>query len=118
MVHQVSGGSRGGGGRGAGAQENRGRAWSGDGRRETGEERVRSGISTRAGSGREIQKGKNSLFITAYHPVKNTNPATFLNMRGNVKSLKKNSFSSSRLPLQKIFFLVICILCNELSSVK
>ena len=26
---------------------------------------------------REIQKGKRSLFITAYHPVKNTNPATF-----------------------------------------
>ena len=37
--------------------------------RETGEER--------AGSGREIQKGKHSLFITAYHPVKNTKPATY-----------------------------------------
>ena len=31
----------------------------------------------RAGSRREIQKGKRSLFITAYYPVKNTQPATF-----------------------------------------
>ena len=46
--------------------------------REMGEESAGSGISTRAGSGREIQKGKRSLSITAYHPVKNTNPATFL----------------------------------------
>ena len=37
-----------------------------------------SGISTMAGSGREIQKGKLSLFVTAYHPVKETNPTTFL----------------------------------------
>ena len=37
-----------------------------------------SEISTRTGSGREIQKGKRSLFITANHPVQNTNPATFL----------------------------------------
>ena len=29
------------------------------------------------GSGREIQNGKCSLFITASHPVKNKNPATF-----------------------------------------
>ena len=59
-----------GGGGVGGAQENRGRGvW------ETGEERVGSRISTRVGSGREIQKGKCSLFITAYHPVKNTNPA-------------------------------------------
>ena len=28
------------------------------------------------GSTREIQKGKNTLFISAYHPVKKTNPAT------------------------------------------
>ena len=40
-----------------------------EGVRETGEER--------AGSEREIQKGKRSLLITAYHPVKNTNPTTF-----------------------------------------
>ena len=33
--------------------------------RETGEERAGSGIS-RMGSGREIQKGKLSLFVTAY----------------------------------------------------
>ena len=30
------------------------------------------------GSRREIQKGKLSLFVTAYHPVKKTNPTTFL----------------------------------------
>ena len=41
------------------------------------EERAGSRISTRAGSRKEIQKGKHSLFITAYHPVKNTNPAMF-----------------------------------------
>ena len=28
--------------------------------------------------GREGQKGKLSLFVTAYHPVKETNPTTFL----------------------------------------
>ena len=37
---------------------------------ETGEERAGSGISAMAGSGIEIQKGKLSLFVTAYHPVK------------------------------------------------
>ena len=41
----------------------------GAGAREMGEERV--------GSRREIQKGKLSLSVTAYHPVKETNP-TFL----------------------------------------
>ena len=46
--------------------------------RETGEERAGSGISTMAVSGREIQKGKLSLFVNAYHPVKETNPTTFL----------------------------------------
>ena len=34
------------------------------------------GISTTAGSGREIQKGKISLFVVVYHPVKETNPKT------------------------------------------
>ena len=34
--------------------------------RETGKERARSGISTIAGSGREIQKDKLLLFVTAY----------------------------------------------------
>ena len=55
-----------------GPRENRGRVW------ETGEERVGSRISKMVGSGREIQKGKLSLFVTAYHPVKETNPTTFL----------------------------------------
>ena len=42
----------------------------GAGAREMGEERV--------GSRREFQKGKLLLFVTAYHPVKETNPTTFL----------------------------------------
>ena len=42
--------------------------------RETGEERAGNGISSMAGSGREIQKGKLSLFVTAYHPVKKNEP--------------------------------------------
>ena len=45
-------------------------------RRSPGEERAGRGISTTAGSGEEIQKGKLSLFVTAYHPVKETNPKT------------------------------------------
>ena len=49
-----------------------GRVW------ETGEERAGSRISMMVGSGREIQKGKLSLFVTGYHPVKETNPTTFL----------------------------------------
>ena len=50
----------------------------GGGVQETGEERTGSGISTVAESGREIQKGKLSLFVTAHHPVKETNPTTLL----------------------------------------
>ena len=55
--------------RGAGARENRGREGAG-GVRETGEERAGGGISTMAGSGREIQKGKLLLFVTAYFQSK------------------------------------------------
>ena len=44
-----------------------------------GEERAGSGISMMAGDWRDIQKGKLSLFVTAYHhPVKETNPQMFL----------------------------------------
>ena len=46
--------------------------------RETGEERAGSEISMMAGSGRVMPKGKLSLIVTAYHPVKETNPTTFL----------------------------------------
>ena len=46
--------------------------------RETGGERAESGISTMVGSGREIQKGKLSLFCYCLQPVKGTNPTTFL----------------------------------------
>ena len=38
--------------------------------REAGEERAGGGISTMAGSGREIQKGKLLLFVTAYFQSK------------------------------------------------
>ena len=55
-----------GGGQGGGSPRKQGAG----GVRETGEER--------AGSGREIQKGKVSLFVTAYHPVKETNPTNFI----------------------------------------
>ena len=38
--------------------------------RETGKERAGGGISTMGGSGREIQKGKLLLFVTAYFQSK------------------------------------------------
>ena len=46
--------------------------------RETGEERADSGISTMAGSGREIQKDKLSLFVTAYIQSKKRTQQRFL----------------------------------------
>ena len=55
--------------------------WGGTGGREpgkTGVGRARETGEKRAGRGREIQKGKLSLFVTAYHPVQETNPTTFL----------------------------------------
>ena len=63
-----------GGGQGGGIPGEKGA----EGVRETGEERAGSGISMMAGSGREIPKGKLSLIVTAHHPVKETNPTTFL----------------------------------------
>ena len=46
--------------------------------RETGEERAGSVISTMTGSGREIQKGKVSLFVTAYIQSKKRTQQRFL----------------------------------------
>ena len=46
--------------------------------RETGEERAERGISTMAGSGREIQKGKLSLYVTAYIQSKKRTQQRFL----------------------------------------
>ena len=46
--------------------------------RETGEERAGGGISTMAGSGREIQKGKLLLFLTAYLQSKKRTQEHFL----------------------------------------
>ena len=57
---------------GAGARENRERE--GYGRRE--KKGWEAGSLRWTGSGIEIQKGKLSLFVTAYHPVKETNPTT------------------------------------------
>ena len=64
----------GGGGQGGGSPGEQGAG----GVRETGEERAGSGISMMARSGREIPKGKLSLIVIAHHPVKETNPTTFL----------------------------------------
>ena len=71
--------------------------------RETGEERAGSWISMMAGSGREIPKGKLSLIVTAHHPVKETNPTTFLdfhltfsealNQNFNARKVKKRKFA-------------------------
>ena len=46
--------------------------------RETGEERAGGGISTMAGSGREIQKGKLLFFVTAYFQSKKRTKQRFL----------------------------------------
>ena len=87
--------------RGTGGREP-GRTGAG-GVRETGEERAGSGISMMAGSGREIPKGKLSLIVTAHHPVKETNPTTFLdfhltfsealNQNFNARKVKKRKFA-------------------------
>ena len=80
-----------GGGQGGGSPGEQGAG----GVRETGEER--------AGSGREIPKGKLSLIVTAHHPVKETNPTTFLdfhltfsealNQNFNARKVKKRKFA-------------------------
>ena len=64
----------GGGGQGDGSPGEQGAG----GVRETGEERVGGGISTMAGSGREIQKGKLLLFVTAYFQSKKRTQERFL----------------------------------------
>ena len=80
-----------GGGQGGGSPGEQGAG----GVRETGEER--------AGSGREIPKGKLSLIVTAHHPVKETNPTKFLdfhltfskalNQNFNTRKVKKRKFA-------------------------
>ena len=64
----------GGGGQGGGSPGEQGAA----GVREAGEESAGSGISTMAGSGREIQKGKLLLFVTAYFQSKKRTQERFL----------------------------------------
>ena len=64
----------GGGGQGGGSPGEQGAG----GVRETGEERAGGGISTMAGSGREIQEVKLFFFCYCLLPVKETNPTTFL----------------------------------------
>ena len=63
--------------------------------RETGEERAGSRISTMAGRGREIQKGKLSLIVTAYHPVKETKPKTFLQFHLTFFEALNQNFAAS-----------------------
>ena len=70
--HEVSEG--GGGGQGGGNPGEQGAG----GVRETGEERAGGGISTMTGSGREIQKGKILLFVTAYFQSKKRTQQRFL----------------------------------------
>ena len=57
------------------------------GARETGVERVGSRISTMVGSRKEIKKAS-FHFVTAYHPVKETNPTTFLDFHLTSPRLK------------------------------
>ena len=69
-----------------------------EGVRETGEER--------AGSGREIQRGKLSLIVFAHHPVKETNSTMFLdfhltfsealNQNFNARKVKKRQFAPEK----------------------
>ena len=63
-----------GGGQGGGSPGEQGAG----GVRETGEERAGGGISTMAGSRREIQKGKLLLFLTAYFQSKKRTQEHFL----------------------------------------
>ena len=63
-----------GGGQGGGSPGEQGAG----GVRETGEERAGGGISTMAGSGREIQKGKLLVFVTAYFQSKKGTEERFL----------------------------------------
>ena len=64
----------GGGGQGGGSPGEQGAG----GIRETGEERAGGGISTMAGSGREIKKVKVFLFVTAYFQSKKRTLQRFL----------------------------------------
>ena len=63
-----------GGGQGGGSPGEQGTG----GVRETGEERDGGGISTMAGIGREIQKGKLLLFVTTYFQSKKRTQERFL----------------------------------------
>ena len=56
--------------------------------RETGEER--------AGRGREIPKGKLSLIVTARHPVKETNPTTFLDFHLTFSEALNQNFNARK----------------------
>ena len=73
LLHKNLSYSRG-GGQGGGSPGEQGAG----GVRETGEERAGGGISTMAGSGREIQKGKLLLFVTAYFQSKKRTQERFL----------------------------------------
>ena len=89
-----------GGGQGVGSPGRRtGRG--GGGVREMGEEREGSGISTMAGSGRGNQKGKLSLIVTAHHPVKETNPTTFLDFHLTFSEALNQNFKARKVNKRK-----------------
>ena len=67
-IFQIGGGGQG----GSPGEQVAGGVW------ETGEERAGSGISTMVGSGREIQKGKLLLYVTAYIQSKKWTQQHFL----------------------------------------
>ena len=66
--------------------------------RETGEEG--------AGSGREIQKGKLSLIVTAHHPVKEANPTTFLDFHLTFSEALKQNFNARKVKKRKFALMI------------
>ena len=101
------------GDRGAGARENRGGTGTGDGRGKGRKRDLYDGGKLEKNSktlaspadilrrvsrclrGR-LQKGKLSLFVTAYHPVKETNPTTFLDFHLMSPRLKPNFYMEEK----------------------
>ena len=49
-----------------------------------------------AGSGGEIPKGKLSLIVTAHHPVKETNPTTFLDFHSTFSEALNQNFNAEK----------------------
>ena len=54
-----------------------------------------------AGSGRENQKGKLSLIVTTHHPVKETNPKTFLEFYLTFSEALNQNFKARKVKKRK-----------------